>query len=106
MKYVIAISLIFGAFTTDLSIGQTDTVCFPLSEAKTLLIHAEKGYFCDSIIKLKDEQDSILRNIIESKNTQLEISAKIIDKQTVKVKRLKIAIVGAGVIGFILGLIF
>lgn len=95
---LIALALInFGVCFSNLGNAQNDTLCFKIEEAKNLLKYAEKGYFCDSIVFIKNAQDSILREAIEAKDNQLEISARVINGQMLKIKRLKWL---AGVVGF------
>jgi len=89
LRLIQRISQICVICLTISSTAQTDTLCFEINEARNILKFAEKGYFCDSIIQYKNEQDSILRETIQIKDRQLSVSINIIDGQNLKIRRLK-----------------
>ena len=85
-----------------------DSVRIELNEAKNLLKFAEKGYLCDSLIKVEHDKNHLLREAIEVKDSQLKLSGDFITSQTVKIRRLRIGAIclgGLTVIIAILGLI-
>lgn len=92
--------------------GQTDSIlCFPVNEAKELLIGYEQNKACDSVLILSEEQINIMDREItileeyrERDSIQLMLKDNIIDMADKEVRKQKNQKIGAGILG-ILGII-
>lgn len=112
MKLRLLLTLYLLAGCTNAS-GQTDSIlCFPVSEARELLIGYEQNKYCDSINTIQghqlnemDRQNHLLKEYIVRDSIQLIQKDEIIDmadRETRKQKRQKVLFGGLGLIGIIL----
>ena len=68
---------------------QNDSICFAYSDAKTILILANKGKQVDSLIYFYDSRIDLLNEIVEHKDGQLELAQQLISEQSIQIADLK-----------------
>lgn len=68
---------------------QNDSICFAYSDAKTILILANKGKQLDTLVYYYESEIETLNKIGDYKQEQIELAQQLISEQSIQIADLK-----------------
>ena len=104
---LIILTLFILIFQKTVFAQEFDTICLPVSDVKVLAAESEKYYFCDSLIRVQDEEIKLLREVIDEKQVQENLHQSVLSQTRNEITKLRKQRAALGVgLGSALAVIF